>query len=252
MHVGQGVLDRLVAADRPAELAALPGVFDSHVQHRLPRADQLRGRGEHTEVECQADVSLTGAALRGDLEESAGRIHRGMPDTGRGVADHTVSGHQHQARELGADGSRHRRRQRHRGDQVPGGERCGSVVLRKQDRRHRNGLGHRTGHTPAAQALAGQREVDRVRTHPAEPLRHRQCGDPEIAQHRPDSATAPGIPLCPSPIRGGHVRYSHRRVDAGGEVPLFGGQAELHDLPSLGRPSSRSAMMFRCTSLVPA
>ena len=51
VHVGQFVLDGLVAADQPAELTALPGVGDGRVQHCLTRADQLGRGGQRAELE---------------------------------------------------------------------------------------------------------------------------------------------------------------------------------------------------------
>ena len=34
------------------------GVLDRRVEHRLARADQLRGGGEHTELESTCDVGM--------------------------------------------------------------------------------------------------------------------------------------------------------------------------------------------------
>ena len=46
-HLGRAVLQRLVGADRLAELLAGLQVFDGHRQHRLHAADRLgRGRGD--------------------------------------------------------------------------------------------------------------------------------------------------------------------------------------------------------------
>jgi hypothetical protein len=59
VHVGQLVFDRLVAADRAAELVALFGVLHRLIEHRLRRADELRGRRQHPELEGAVDVRLT-------------------------------------------------------------------------------------------------------------------------------------------------------------------------------------------------
>ena len=73
VHVGELVLDRLVGADHPAELAALLGVVDGRVQHRLPRTDQLRGGGQCAELVGARDVGGPGVAGCGDVEQlSAG------------------------------------------------------------------------------------------------------------------------------------------------------------------------------------
>ena len=59
VHVGELVLDRLVAADRPAELAALLGVVHRDVQHGLAGADQLRGGRQRAELVGPRDVGAS-------------------------------------------------------------------------------------------------------------------------------------------------------------------------------------------------
>ena len=63
VHVGELVLDGLVAADHAAELAALLGVFDRHVQHRLAGADQLRGGGQDAEFVGARHIGGRGAPM---------------------------------------------------------------------------------------------------------------------------------------------------------------------------------------------
>ena len=74
VHVGELVLDRLIGADHLAELAALLGVFDRRVEHGLPRADQLRGGRQHTELVCACHVG--GLAFTGcvDVEQLSARV----------------------------------------------------------------------------------------------------------------------------------------------------------------------------------
>ena len=76
MHVGELVLDRLVGADDAAELAALLGVVDRRVQHRLPGADQLRRGGQRAELEGPCHVGRPAVAGGGDVEQLSARVDR--------------------------------------------------------------------------------------------------------------------------------------------------------------------------------
>ena len=64
-HLGQVVLDRLEACQRPAELHAIARITDGHVEHLLHRAPQLGGAGERHEGEA--------VHLRRQDDEAVGR-----------------------------------------------------------------------------------------------------------------------------------------------------------------------------------
>ena len=245
MHVGELVLDRLVGADHPAELAALLGVFDRRVEQRLARTDQLRGGGQRTELVGARDVGGLRITGSGDVEQLSAGVDGFVLLTRGAVTDLAVAGDQDQTRRVGVDCPRHLRRQRDGGDQLTGRQRRAAVVVGKQNRCHRNGFGDRPGHTPAAQPLGGDHEIDGVRLDAVELLRHGQRGDAEVGQLCPHLAAGGGVARGPGPHRGGQIGGGQRRVDAGGEVALLFVQIELHFAFSRGRPSSRSAMMLR-------
>ncbi len=69
-YVGERVLDRLVAADLAAELLALLHVGDGVGQDPLARAEQLRGGGQHGQVEGLR----VGRPFALDLEQATGAI----------------------------------------------------------------------------------------------------------------------------------------------------------------------------------
>ena len=163
------------------------------------------------------------------------------------IGDRTVGGQQHQSGGFGVDGPGHHRRQRHCRDQFTGGQ-CGrSLVGREQNRRHRNGFGHRAGHAPSAQPFAGDHQIHRMGGQAVELLGHRKRGHTEIGQLIPDLAPRCGVTVGPGPNRGRNIGGAECGVDTGGEIALFGVESEPHDglAPSLGRPSSRSAMILR-------
>ena len=65
------MLDRLVGADHPAELAALPGVGQCHIERRLRAADLLRGDrrlGRQAQRRRQSAVSANGRPA-GDVRQ---------------------------------------------------------------------------------------------------------------------------------------------------------------------------------------
>ena len=136
-------------------------------------------------------------------------------------------------------------RQRDGGDQFAGGQRRAPLVLGQQKWRYRNGFGDRSGYTPAAQPFERDDQVDRVRVDAVEPLRHRQRGDAQVGQPRPDLAAGAGVAGCPGAHRTRQVGSRQRRVDACGEVALLFVKIESHLDFSRGSPSSRSAMMLR-------
>src|SRR6202012_2971305 len=118
-------------------------------------------------------------------------------------------------------------------------------LLGKQKWRYRDGLGDRPGYAPTAQPFERDDQVDRVRVDAVEPLRHRQRGDAQVGQPRPDLAARPGVAGCPGAHRTWQVGSRQRRVDACGEVTLLFVKIEFHLDFSRGSPSSRSAMMLR-------
>ena len=78
-HLCQLVLDRLELAQRTAELLALIGVLQRHLQHALQGAGHLRGK--HGSLH-HADIWRLGA-----FNVWIGRLHPFKPDTGIGPLD---------------------------------------------------------------------------------------------------------------------------------------------------------------------
>ena len=245
MDVGELVLDRLVGADRAAELAALLGVFDRHVQHCLAGSDQLRGGGQRAELVSPRDVGTVRVVGCGDVEQSAARVDGLVLLTRCCVADLAVARQQDQPGRVGVEGPADLWRQCDGGDQLAGGQRRAAIVVGKQNRHHRDGFGDGSRHAPAAQAFAGHHQIDRVGTDPVEFLRHHQSGDAEVSQPRPDLAARCGVAIGPGAHGARDVGGGQRRVDAGREVALLRVQVESHLAFSRGSPSSRSAMMLR-------
>ena len=103
MDIGQLVLDRLVTTDRAAELSALFGVRDRHIQHRLAGADQLRGGGQCAELECPCNICRVGLPGPGQVEQPAARVDGTVPFDGDRIADLSIDGQQSQTREVGVD-----------------------------------------------------------------------------------------------------------------------------------------------------
>ena len=193
-----------------------------------------------------AACRLAGCA---DVEQLSRRVDGLVAVAGGGVADAAVVGEQHQPGEVGVDGARHRGRQRDRGDQFTGRQR-GATGRRQPSKTGATAMDSATG--PGTHQRPSRLECDhqvhRVGVDAVELLRHRERGDAQVGQRRPDLAAGCGVARGPGAHRAGHVGGAERGVDTGGEVALLFVECEFHlvfPALSLGRPSSRSAMMLR-------
>ena len=236
------VLDRLEAADRLAELGALPGVAGrgraAPARHRAA-APQWRARRGRT-----PSTASTGA----DRSSALRRRPAGGPDRPSRARRSTVAVHN-------SSPSRRRRRRRPPRRRARTGRAAAprrlSIASPGSSRRpsergqHGDRLDERAGHRGPAQLLEREHEIDRRRARVA------ACGEQSA---RPSSASRahslrPGARRRP-PTRG---RRPGRPPQSAGrprrrEVALFGRRCESHR----GSPSSRSATTLRWISLVPA
>ncbi|COW78586.1 Uncharacterised protein [Mycobacterium tuberculosis] len=127
------------------------------------------------------------------------------------------------------------------------------IIMSQQNRCHGNGFGDRAGHAPAPETFERDNQIDRTGTQSVELLRYAQRGDAQVGQLLPHLAAGRHITGSPSTDDAGQVGGAERRVDAGREVALLFVECEFHGhVFSRGSPSSRSAMMLRWISLVPA
>ena len=78
VQIGHPVLERLEAADRPAELHAVLGVLDGQIQAALRRADLLGGQQDRRGVGEAGVGAERGGVLRGSTRrQPAGGVHGG-------------------------------------------------------------------------------------------------------------------------------------------------------------------------------
>ena len=135
-----------------------------------------------------------------------------------------------------------------------GGER-GIAAVAQAGRAHQHGVYQRLGQRHVADLLGEQHEVELVHAEAAVLLGHRDAGEAELGELRPQRV---GAPRCGFPRRAdalgrdlGHEELAHRLL----EQFLVVGEAEIHVcvLPyARGMPSMRWAMILRWISLVPA
>ncbi len=121
----------------------------------------------------------------------------------------------------------------------------------EQNRCHRHGFDHRSGHGMAAELFDGDDEIDRVGPETVVLLRDEQTVDAGLGQSLPHLQTRCRVAAVPRTDHLRHVRLGEQGVDTGREVLMGLVECESHRSP-LGRPSSRSAMTFFWISLVPA
>ena len=162
------------------------------------------------------------------------------------------AGHQNQSGGVGVDRARHLRRQCDGGDQLTRRQGCASVVVGEQNRCHCDGFGDRTGDAPPAQPLGGDDEVDGVRLDPSNFSGTISAVTPRSASCAHTLRPGAVSPCAHARTAAGRSAAPERGVDAGGEVALLFVELEPHFAFSRGRPRSRSAMMLRWISLVPA
>ncbi|CAM5708486.1 hypothetical protein SMICM304S_06184 [Streptomyces microflavus] len=83
-------------------------------------------------------------------------------------------------------------------------------------------------------------------------LRDRQREHPRVRQPPPEGEPGAMVARGPAPYDRRGIRRRQQRVQRAGELPLLVVQQETHQRRPFGRPSSRSAMMSRWISFVPA
>jgi hypothetical protein len=168
-----------------------------------------------------------------DDEDGVGR--RGVQGEGLGVGQQTEGGD----RPAGRDARQ----------QVA---RRAVVAQPVQQRRRGDRLDQRAGHRVAAQFREGHGEFDRERAESLVALGNGQGEDVRLGEPGPQGAAGRAVARRPGPHGGRGVRRRQHGVQGAGEVPLPGVEEEPHQRRPFGRPSSRSAMMSRWISLVPA
>ena len=221
VHVGELVLDGLVGPDQSAELRALLGVCDRRVQHRLPRADQLRGGGQGAVLAGPLHVGRPSGAGSADVEQLSARVQGITGVAGDAVVHLITVGDEDQPGEPGVHRTRHLRCDGRRGDQFAGSQ-CGAAVIRgQQDRRDGDRFGDRAGHTVRADALQGHHQIHRVGSDSVVVLADGQGGDAEVGQRRPDLPAGAGVTGGPGTHRRGYIGRAERGVDTGREVALL-------------------------------
>ncbi len=246
LRVGQPVLDCLERAYGSAELGALLDVGDGLVEQGEADAEGLRRSSETGQGE-----GLLGGRGRGEefalLQggEAAGGVE--------GRADRAVSGGAEQA--FGGEDEAEIGRVSVQGVRAAAGHRRhtghGHSALGEQDGR-RDGLDQRAGYGVPAQLDEGQGEFDGPQPIPPVLLRYGETEHPGLLDTAPQRAPARMLAPAPLPDDRRGVRGAEHRVQGGDERPLFGVGQEAHQRRPFGRPSSRSAMMSRWISFVPA
>ena len=258
--VGQMVLDRLEAADGPAELAALLRVRDRQVQHGAAQPQQLGRRAEHSPIEGRGH----GLGIVGDQPACRSRRHEpALPGSIDGLDRLDVDLAGLVQAQLTAGAQQEGLGERSRGNDAVGaaeagcgrgiGRGCGAEVGghraadHAQGRGHQRGGGERMGQAPPclpppppAPGRSRRGPGRRRRPAPAWPVHLRQPGPAK------GSGPAPA-PRPPSPPRPGTSRRAGPRAVERSALPVV-----VEPEPHRGRPRTRSATMLRCTSLVPA
>ncbi len=249
-HVGQVVLDRLEAADRPAELLALGHVVHRQVEHALGQAEQLPRHRQRAAVEhlrLQAPALLAGGqqGLRRRVPADLAEAPRGI-DTRVGLHIHRRTRHQvqvvarRQDQHLGQLGIADQRvdavadRQAHaalgNARQQLGPRRVAGVEAGQQAGGHIGSVSQRVGDAVVAQLLGHQGPGHVVHAQPALGFGHRQCGQAlggdAVAQVR--RAAGVGFPDFAEHLRGG---LGHQETADGlAERQLVIGKGEVHGL----------------------
>lgn len=262
-RVRQPMLDRLERSDRHPELGALLHVRDRGPQQRLARPERLRRRGERRPVRRRAG-RLHHPRPRGehlpaglDPEQPPRRIGRSTERAVSGREPQLVPGHrEHRVHGVRVQRERpavEQERRGHRPRRHPG-----QPLLRHRTahpaqqypRRHR--LHHRPRHRVPPQLQEGHREFHRKRSDTLVRLRYREREHPRLREPRPQGPPRSVVPGTPRPDGCGRIRGRQHRVQRAGEIPLLVVEEESHQRRPFGRPSSRSAMMSRWISFVPA
>ena len=262
------MLHRLEGADAAAELLALLHVGDGHVEHRPGDADELGGGGRGGVVEGPARNRGGGgeegvvAELGGHREEPAGAIDRPQRLQGEPVLGHRMEraltlehdqvgggvGDVRRACQSDGDGGVARGDPR----QPLGAERV-RAAAGEQRRADGGGLEEGLGEKRATRLLEDEDEVDLVHSGAAVLLGDGVADDPEVGELPPALRRAAAL-RCPGGAhRPGGALAAQQVAHRVAQQVLLGGEVEVHAVAySRGRPSTRWAMMFFCTSEVPA
>ncbi len=158
-------------------------------------------------------------------------------------------GAEHEA--AGRQPHRHDRLTRRQAGQprVPG--RAGCVVSQE---RHtdRQVFGEQLGAAGSAGFLQQQHPVDLVETEATGGFGGGEAGHARLGEGRPQPGHPAGLVLPGISHRGRRAPVGEDRAHGVTEEELVFGEGELHERYFRGRPSSRSEMMLRWISLVPA
>src|SRR5262245_8752595 len=255
--------DRLIGADRPAELLALARILDRHLGGPLSDACELRADGDGQPV--PPGVEVAGEPLAGSVRDeavAASRVDRleGLElDLGGGrdqrsfavEGDHDVRGGQ-----VAEEGALTVGEAAEGAGRLAGGELLqplGALFVRPGGRDDEGGAGAAEERRRGAgdpTLLEQDGELHHAESLATVLLGDRDAGPPELRDLLPETVVV-GAGLRELP----HLL----RLEAGGEELVCGPldllllvvQVEVHGYLSLGSPKTRSAMMFFRTSVVP-
>jgi hypothetical protein len=243
------VLHRLERADRLSELLARLHMLQGHVEH--PHRDPVEngGHGGRSTIERACGRSRqprVRAGTRLDGEQSPGAVVGAHRRRGERVAGHRVKlAVPFQQQKVGVAGVDRERRsgELHRHDRLAGGDARQPVAagFGQDRRRDRERLDERLGQRRPPGFLEHEHQIHRV-------------GDleqPRLAERLPHGS----IPLGAAPQLAQPRRRRLLLEELAREIPdgeLLVGEIEIHRGYFRGRPSTRSAMMLRWISLVPA
>ena len=145
---------------------------------------------------------------------------------------------------------------RRRGDQLAAGDPAGGLDRRRvagegrDDDCHR--LDHGPGHRRVAELLEQQDRVDDAEAHPAGVLRSEDADDAHVGELLPQRrAVGPAVLPQRAQVGGGEL-LREQVAETVGEQELVVGESEAHRQTPFGSCRTRSAMMLRWISFVPA
>ena len=243
------MLDRLERADRPAELDPLPGVPHGQVQRALRHPYLERGRQQRAGAPEPRRVlrARQALAVRGANRDGGDR-REGIERDWLSLLRRSLERHAVDAAVVEDEQVGHGARVLHQGDWVTAVHQAhhGFPVRGAGNQAGRQeGGGDRPWYQGAAQFLEDDHGVGQAQAHTAVVRRQGHPEDAEAGQGLPGPVVE-GLAVRggAQPFRGpriGEVRPQH-----GPHVALLGGEHQVH-LGSFGRPSARSARMFRWT-----
>ncbi len=247
------MLDRLRAADRFAELVAILGIGDCHVDAALAQADQLRGGQQGAarcgiapaaghfcrRIGCPVDAEQRAERIEARL---AGQRHISALDDMQIVAIG-------QDQRIGDIGIGHKRidRMTDRNDRaIDRARQPALVVFQRDEQRDCNSrsVQQRLGQRDITGGLCNADQIDHVHSHTAGTFRGDKARQAHLADRLParsvDCAFI-GQSLAQIGRGAGFHQHFTRRL---GDGDLVFGKGKLHGY-ALGRPSMRSAMILR-------